>query len=461
MSTGKPGHPGSEGLEASGHPPGLPEPDEPPRTTGERESSWTADHTPATRDTRPAVGSPGGPASWTRAQADAGVTLARPDFGDARWSYLYKSRDTEYAAVEPEPGQIAAANRRMRHAPMPEISGPFIKEPVWTWEVPLYFWVGGVASGASFVATACDAAGDRHSAEIARQVALGTVMTAPALLIADLGRPGRFLNMLRIFKPRSPMNMGAWCLVIFSGTATGTVAADLFRRRRTASVLGAVTAFFGGYLGSYTGVLLAATAVPVWARSRLFLGPIFVSTATATGAAMTRLVLVVRGLPVGHPTRRALRTLETGAILAELLLSTVNQRRLGPIAKPLREGRSGRMFRLAESAVVVGLAAQVVAGRLSGRRSCRIEDTASVLFLTGGLAFRFAWVYAGKASAADHSAAAAVGRGRPELESDLEVGGDPRSESTQRRPLPGLPGRRLWGETVRRTSLAVERWLRH
>jgi formate-dependent nitrite reductase membrane component NrfD len=325
---------------------------------------------------------------------------------------------------------------------MPDMHGPFIKPPVWTWEVPLYFWVGGVASGASFVAAACDAAGDRHSAALARKVALGTVMSAPPLLIADLGRPARFLNMLRIFKPRSPMNMGAWCLVAFSATATGAVGFDLLGRRRTASVLGGVTAFLGGYLGSYTGVLLASTAVPVWARSRLFLGPIFICTATATGTAATRLALVARGLPARHPTRSALRTLETAAIVAELVLSTVNERRLGAIAEPLRRGRSGALFRVAQAAVVVGLGVQIAAGRRS-----RAEEAASVLFLAGGLAFRFAWVYAGKASAADHAAVAATGRG---------PGGDPRAESTRRRPLPGVPGRRLWGEIVRRTSLAVE-----
>ena len=145
--------------------------------------------------------------------------------------------------------------------------------------MPLYFWVGGMASGAAGVALAADLAGDEWSASVARKVALAVVLPAPALLIGDLGRPGRFLNMLRIFKPRSPMNLGAWCLVSFTAVGAGAVGADLLGRRRTARGLGAVNALLGGYLGSYTGVLLAATAVPVWARSRIFLGPIFVSTA--------------------------------------------------------------------------------------------------------------------------------------------------------------------------------------
>src|SRR5204863_1455368 len=135
--------------------------------------------------------------------------------------------------------------------------------PVWTWEVPLYFWFGGVASGSSFVALASDLAGDRDTAAIARRVTLGAVMPCAPLLVLDLGRPERFLHMLRIFKTRSPMSMGSWCLSAFSTFGGGAVAADLLGRERLARGLGAATALAGTYLGSYTGVLLASTAVPV------------------------------------------------------------------------------------------------------------------------------------------------------------------------------------------------------
>ena len=147
------------------------------------------------RDTRPAIGKPGEPGTWRRAHEGADVALAQRGFGDAAWSYLFK-RDTRYAAAEPPAGDIAEANLRMRTAPVPDdLQGPFIKPPVWTWEVPLYFWVGGIASGAAFVAHACEVAGDRDSAVTARRVALGAVGPAPLLLIADLGRPERFLNI--------------------------------------------------------------------------------------------------------------------------------------------------------------------------------------------------------------------------------------------------------------------------
>src|SRR6202020_2088886 len=142
-------------------------------------------------------------------------------------------------------------------------------------------------------------------------------------------RPERFLNMMRIFKPRSPMNTGAWCLVAFSGSAALAVAADVAGWPKAARPLGALTSLLGSYLGSYTGVLLACTAVPVWGRSRTILGPAFVATAAATGAAAPRLVLVPRRLPQGHPARRALGTLETAAMVTELAISDLGERRLG------------------------------------------------------------------------------------------------------------------------------------
>lgn len=416
------------------------------------------DEPAGTRDTTPAIGTRGEPAAWRRAVEGADVALALRGWADAAWSFLYGRDDTAYRAT-PEPEEVADANRRGRAAPLPPtVQGPFVKPPVWTWEVPLYFWFGGIASGASFVALACDAAGDERSARTARAVALGAVVPAPLLLIADLGRPTRFLNMLRIVKPRSPMSLGAWALVCFSTLDAAAVGADLAGLRRPARGLGAATALVGGYLGSYTGVLLAVTAVPLWARSRLLLGPIFVSTATATGAAATRLTLVARGLPEGHPTRQALGTLETGAMLAELGLSTLNERRLHHAAAAMTEGRPGLLFRFARSAVTTGLLLRFARRRLGPRA----HHVASGLYLAGGLAFRYAWVEAGKASARDDMAVARMARGRLTAEDQL---GDerrgPRHESRARAPLAraaSTTGRagRAWTETVRRASLAVE-----
>jgi formate-dependent nitrite reductase membrane component NrfD len=361
------------------------------------------------RDMRPALGVPGEPGVWRRAVAGARVALSENRWADARWSNIFR-RDSGYAAAEPpDPEAIAQANLRARGGDPPSlVQGPMMKAAVWTWEVPLYFWVGGMAAGASFVAMACDVAGDERSARIARRVAVAALLPSPPLLIKDLGRPGRFYNMLRIFKPRSPMSMGSWCLTIFGGLSSAAVGADLLGRPREAKALGVATAIVGGYLGSYTGVLLASTAVPLWARSRLTLGPIFVSTATLTGAAATRLVLVATGLPAGHPTREALGRVESGAMAAELVLSEINHHHLGRLADALEEGAGARWYTRAKWLARAGLGLRVARRRLGPWT----DHLASVAFMAAALCFRYAWVFAGRTSAHDDEAVARMARQR-------------------------------------------------
>jgi hypothetical protein len=353
---------------------------------------------------RPAVGTSAEPAFGEKSGEKVELHIGR--WKDGRWSYIYGD-DTGYKTELPDIEAIERAAREARSGPLPEvIQGPVINAPVWTWEVPLYFWFGGMAAGSSFVALACDLAGDEDSARVARKVAVAALLPSPPLLIMDLGRPERFYNMLRIFKPRSPMSMGAWALSAFGGLATAAVGADLIGRPREAKLLGGVNALVGGYLGSYTGVLLASTAVPVWARSRLFLGPIFVATATASGAAASRLTLVATGLPVDHPTRRALGHVETGAMAAELALSIINERRLGPLASGLEQGRPGKLFTAAKWAVRAGLGLRFVRGPLGPG----VHHLASVLYLAAGLLFRYAWVGAGRESARHDRAVAQMAR---------------------------------------------------
>jgi formate-dependent nitrite reductase membrane component NrfD len=359
------------------------------------------------RDVTPALGTRGEPGRWRRAFKGATVELSRRAWGDARWSYLF-GRDTRYRSPATDEWEVGEAARRMRGGEQvpAEIQGPIIHAAVWTWEVPLYFWLGGIAGGSSFVALAAELVGDEHTATIARRVTLGAAVPCAPLLVMDLGRPERFLNMMRIFKPRSPMSMGAWCLAAFSSTAGAAVGADLVGRRRETRALTGVTAFLGTYLGSYTGALLAATAVPVWARSRMFLPPIFVCTAAATGAAANRLVLAATGTPVGHPSRTALGTVETGAMATELLLSSLNERRLGRLGEALDEGRANRLFELAKWSVRAGLALRFA----RKRGGPWTHHVASGLYLAGGLSFRFAWIEAGRNSANDDEAVARMAR---------------------------------------------------
>ena len=383
---------------------------------------------PEGRDMTPAVGHRGGPAEWVQGVEGEPVALHHDDWREAKWSFLYDKATSYASSAASVNGSVAAAARRMRggeDVPV-AVQGPVINAAVWTWEVPLYFWFGGMATGSSFVALACDIAGDHRSARIARMVTIGAIVPGSPLLIMDLGRPERFLHMMRIFKTRSPMSMGAWCLSAFSSVAGGALAVDLASqpavvkrlpkrarriarlagRPRLARALGAQTAVLGTYLGSYTGVLLAATAVPVWNRSRLFLPPIFICTAMATGAAANRVVLAAAGVPAGHPTRRALGAVETAAMVAELGLSALNEKRLGSLSEALETGAPGKQFRLARVATIAGLAE-----RLLGRRGGpAVQHASSALFMGAAMAFRFGWVGAGRTSAADHEAVARTAR---------------------------------------------------
>jgi formate-dependent nitrite reductase membrane component NrfD len=363
---------------------------------------------PEGRDVTPAVGKRGGPAEWRHPGEVREIAGQSRRWQDARWSFLY-DKATRYArATAGANGRVREAAQRMRAAPEPpsDVQGPFIHAPVWTWEVPVYFWFGGIAAGSSFVALACDAAGDQRSARLARMLTVAAVGPCAPLLILDLGRPARFLHMLRIVKVRSPMSMGAWCLSAFSGAAAGGVLADLLGRRGLARAAGAATALLGTYLGSYTGVLLASTAVPVWNRSRSLLPPIFICTAAAGGAAANRLLLAATGAASDHPTRQALEMVETAAMTAELALSAVNERRLGELlGRALTRGRPGRRLSWARRLTLVGLGLRAVRRPAAGHAS-------SGLFLAAALLFRFAWVQAGIASSDDDEAVATAARQR-------------------------------------------------
>ena len=149
-------------------------------------------------------------------------------------------------------------------------------------------------------------------------------------------------------------------------------------------------------------MLLASTAVPVWSRSRRFLGPIFISTATLTGAAATRLVLSAGGMAGNHPTRVALGRVEDGAIAAELILSQINEHRLGELGVALSEGEGGRWFNRAKWLTRAALAARMSRGRLPEP----LDHGASVAYLAAALCYRFGWVRAGRTSAHDDVAVA-------------------------------------------------------
>jgi hypothetical protein len=300
-------------------------------------------------------------------------------------------------------GRIDAAGITPAGSPFPQTTDrsqgyyglPMLKGPVWTWEVPAYFFVGGAAGAAAVVGAVARFAGaDARLVRDARWIAAAGAMASPPLLISDLGRPERFLNMLRVFKVRSPMSVGVWTLVAFSQSASAAAFADFVDRKtqgrvplkivgNLAEVLSAAT---GLVLSTYTGVLVGATAVPVWSRN-VHLLPIHFG-ASSVGAAVSVLELM------GH-RERALNRLAIGAAAVDTAIALALDRNEDPDLAALRHGRSGHMTRM--GAVMCGPIP--LALRLLAPRSRTARNIAALSTLTGSLVNRIGWIDAGRESA--------------------------------------------------------------
>ena len=272
---------------------------------------------------------------------------------------------------------------------------PLLKSPVWTWEIPAYFFVGGTAGAAAVVGAVARATGaDPRLVRDARWVAAVGGALSPALLVSDLGRPERFLNMLRVFKIRSPMSVGAWTLVAFSNAAGASAFADAAGRasggrlpvKVVADAAEIVSAATGLVLSTYTGVLIGATAVPVWSRSVSLL-PIHFG-ASGVGAAVSLLELM------GH-RERALNAIGIGAAAAETMVGLAIESRDDPSLEPLKDGWSGRVTRA--GGVLSGPIP--LALRILGRRSMTARRLAAASTLAGSLLTRIGWLAAGTSSA--------------------------------------------------------------
>ena len=310
---------------------------------------------------------------------------------------------------------------------------PTIKRPTWKWFIPLYFFLGGVAGGVAFIgALAAFFGGREHRSTVrhARYLALVLALICPLLLIMDLGRPARFHHMLRIFKVTSPLSVGTWILAGF-GLTSGALAArqaaedDFILRRdgwlgRLARLapsgpLTALHGLLGVGLGGYTGVLLAATAVPLWAAGGLLLGPLFLAASATSGAA----ALVLAGVFTGQQSRTARRQIQVVANVgtaAQLALAAAREIVVpARINAPLRRGLWGRLFQLGTVGIglIVPLGLRLAAWMGAERLERVFSVWAATCALIGTLIERFALVEAGKLSADDPLAYQQLTRGAP------------------------------------------------
>lgn len=287
---------------------------------------------------------------------------------------------------------------------------PLLKQPVWIWSVPAYFHVGGVVGvGAALGAAAQLMAPDSMRSLVmkTRRIATAGGALSAALLIHDLGRPERFLNMLRVFRVTSPMSMGSWILTVFS-TAAGAATMLPFGPKLfqpMGEVAGVIAGVLGLGLSGYTGVLISQTAVPVWQQAYRTTPVLFLASGTAAAASFLEFV--------------ELNPRETAAVkwfglmgkTVELIAIVAMERdaaRIGRVGRPLSQGLSGALWQTAKVLTVAGLILSLAPGRPRGRRMISgVIGTAASLFL------RFGLFHAGKSSARDPRATFATQRSRP------------------------------------------------
>ncbi|MEU8336716.1 NrfD/PsrC family molybdoenzyme membrane anchor subunit [Micromonospora tulbaghiae] len=333
----------------------------------------------------------------------AGPGVGRTDAG---------SRD---AGLAPHPPRDASPRRRrggkgggeQLNVPPAEFTSyygrPVLKPPVWRWDIAAYLFTGGLAAGSSLLAAGGQLTGRPALRRAGRIAALAGVGASTYFLINDLGRPSRFHHMLRVAKVTSPMSVGTWILSVFgpaAGVAAVAEAAPLLPERgvlglgrrllppagHAAGVVAAVTA---PALATYTGVLLADTAVPSWHEAYPELPAVFAGSALASGAGVG---LVAAPCVQAGPARR----LAVAGAAMELWGSHRVENRLGLLSEPYTQGTPGKLLRAGRALTAAG-----VVGALVGRRSRVLSALSGGALIAASVCTRFGIFHGGVASARD------------------------------------------------------------
>ncbi len=268
---------------------------------------------------------------------------------------------------------------------------PILKAPVWKQpDVPLYLYLGGVAGVSAVLAEGAAATGLPALQRVSRLAAAGGAALGTVALVHDLGRPERFLNMLRVFKPTSPLSVGSWILAPFGGLAAGAALSEVSGRLpRLGRLAGVGAGLLGPALATYTGALISNTAIPAWHEGHREMPFLFAGSASTAAAGIALI-----GTPpdqAGPARRLAIIGAAVEITAAELLV-----KRLGMVAEPYQQGRPGLFMKTARNLTVAGVAVAVV-----GRRSRPLSVLAGAAFQTASVLTRFGVFQAGLASAKD------------------------------------------------------------
>lgn len=294
------------------------------------------------------------------------------------------------------------SGRRSRPEVVPEAEfesyygRPILKEPAWKVpDVPLYLFLGGLAGASAPMAALADLTGRPELARAGRWVAAGGSLASVGALIHDLGRPERFLNMLRVFKPTSPLSVGSWILAPFSGLASAAAVSELTGLLPVPGRLaGGVAAVLGPAMSTYTAVLLADTAIPAWHEAYPELPFLFGGSALASAGGAGLLAAPSRQV---SPARRVA---VAGAGL-ELAAGVRMERRTGFVGEPYREGRPGRLLRAGRALTAAGAGLAAAGGVVRGRSGRWVGAAGGAALLAGGLCTRFGVFDAGMVSSRD------------------------------------------------------------
>ncbi|MEU7428499.1 NrfD/PsrC family molybdoenzyme membrane anchor subunit [Streptomyces sp. NPDC048362] len=270
---------------------------------------------------------------------------------------------------------------------------PVLKKPTWkALDIAGYLYLGGLAGASSLLAAGAEMTGRPGLGRPARLGAAAGVSLSLAALVHDLGRPGRFLNMLRVFKPTSPMSVGSWLLTGYAPLTLASAAADVTGRCRAVGVAAtAGAAVLGPAVATYTAVLIADTAVPSWHEGYRELPFVFAGSGATAAAG---LALIAAPAEEAGPARRMAAL---GSVL-ELGVFRLMRGRMGLAAEPFERGTPHRLLRAAESLTAGGAVLACLSGRGPDRRLAAVAGAA---LLTGSAALRFAVFHAGVASAED------------------------------------------------------------
>ena len=267
---------------------------------------------------------------------------------------------------------------------------PVVKETVWGPDIPSYLFLGGLAGASSGLAAAAHLTGRPELARAAKAGAAGAISLSMVALVHDLGRPSRFINMLRVLKVTSPMSVGTWIVSAYLPMALAAAGSAVTRKLPRAGLAATLAAAaLGPAVASYTAVLLGDTAAPAWHEAHRELPFVFVgSAATAAGGLG---MLAVAPQQSGPAARLAV----LGAA-SETVAKLAMTRRLGGWAQPYQEGRAGTLLKAADALLAAG-----VAGAVLGRRRRVVAAGAGAALMAASALTRFGIFEAGKASARD------------------------------------------------------------